>query len=84
MEEVGAIDQAHQESVRATVKQMFPKVEDDAIGMTLRPTIVIGRDDWDYCRWIQGATVVLQRGHALRHVNSCPCRIVVFALFKGN
>ena len=35
MEEVGAIEQAHRESGRATVKQMFPQVEDDVIDMVL-------------------------------------------------
>ena len=35
MEEVGAIDQAHRESARTTVKQMFPQVEDDVIDMIL-------------------------------------------------
>ena len=35
LEEVGAIDQAHRESARATVKQMFPQVEDDVIDMIL-------------------------------------------------
>ena len=35
MEEVGAIEQAHRESGRATVKQMFPQVEDDVIDMVI-------------------------------------------------
>jgi len=35
MEEVGAIEQAHREGARATVKQMFPQVEDEVIDMVL-------------------------------------------------
>ena len=35
LEEVGAIDQAHRESARETVKQMFPQVEDDVVDMIL-------------------------------------------------
>jgi len=35
MEEVGAIEQAHRESARTTVKQMFPQVEDEVIDMIL-------------------------------------------------
>ena len=35
MEEVGAIDQAHQESARAVVKQIFPHAEDEVVDMVL-------------------------------------------------
>ena len=35
MEEVGAIEQAHREGARATVKQMFPQVEDEVVDMVL-------------------------------------------------
>jgi hypothetical protein len=35
LEEVGAIEQAHRETARATVKQMFPQVEDEVIDMVL-------------------------------------------------
>ena len=35
MDEIGAIEQAHRDSGRATVKQMFPQVEDEVIDMVL-------------------------------------------------
>ena len=35
MDVVSTIDQAHRESARGTVKQMFPQVEDEVVDMVL-------------------------------------------------